>query len=309
MEYKSEVTKKRAEKKGTLCQSCGNKNAYKKNPQLSIDISKRNSGVIVSEETKKKMSKAGKERWRKMSNDEYLKICESRKGEGNSFFGRKHSKESLEKMLENKDYTYAQTDDFKKKVARHGKDNGMFGKKVYDVWIEKYGQEKADVLLDELKEKLSKSSKGKNNAMYGKPAPTGSGNGWSGWYKEWYFRSLKELSYMINVIEKNNWDWKAAECEELTIKYLSHDGTDRTYKADFLVENKWLIEVKPMKLMNSPTNKKKKEAAIKFCENIGIEYKMVDIEGIKNEQLIELVESGEVKLLKKYEDKLKRLKN
>ncbi|MBR4316812.1 MAG: hypothetical protein IKP65_07630 [Alphaproteobacteria bacterium] len=43
----------------------------------------------------------------------------------------------------------------------------------------------------ELKKKYSEKSKGKNNPMYGKPAPKGSGNGVSGWYKGWFFRSLR----------------------------------------------------------------------------------------------------------------------
>jgi len=50
--------------------------------------------------------------------------------------------------------------------------------------------------------------------MYGKPAPIGSGNGWSGWYKGWYFRSLLELSFMINVIERFKMSWQNAETKK-----------------------------------------------------------------------------------------------
>ena len=44
--------------------------------------------------------------------------------------------------------------------------------------------------------------------MYGRFSPRGSGNGWSGWYKEWYFRSLLELSYMINETKFNMGYWR-----------------------------------------------------------------------------------------------------
>jgi hypothetical protein len=63
---------------------------------------------------------------------------------------------------------------------------------------ELYGKEKAN----KMKNNLSILNSGSKNKMYGKPSPQGSGNGWSGWYKGWYFRSLIELSYMVNVIEK-----------------------------------------------------------------------------------------------------------
>jgi hypothetical protein len=36
--------------------------------------------------------------------------------------------------------------------------------------------------------------------MYGKPSPQGSGNGWSGWYKGKYFRSIMELSFIVEYL-------------------------------------------------------------------------------------------------------------
>ena len=61
-----------------------------------------------------------------------------------------------------------------------------------------YGPDKAK----EIKSKLGMF--GPDNPQYGKPANYDSGAGWSGWYKNWYFRSIYELSFMINYIEKNN---------------------------------------------------------------------------------------------------------
>ncbi len=48
-----------------------------------------------------------------------------------------------------------------------------------------------------LKEKHRQNAIGEGNNMYGRPSPQGSGNGWSGWYKERYFRSLRELMFLI----------------------------------------------------------------------------------------------------------------
>ena len=79
--------------------------------------------------------------------------------------------------------------------------------------------------------------------MYGKPSPQGSGNGWSGWYKGWYFRSLLELSYMILVIERFNISWSNGE--KIKITYKNFSGINRNYFPDFLLNNKYIIEIKP----------------------------------------------------------------
>jgi hypothetical protein len=62
-----------------------------------------------------------------------------------------------------------------------------------------------------MKKKMSDSISGEKNFWFGKPSPVGSGNGWSGWYKGWYFRSLLELSFMIKVIERFKFSWKSAD--------------------------------------------------------------------------------------------------
>jgi hypothetical protein len=124
--------------------------------------------------------------------------------------------------------------------------NGLKDKTFEEV----YGDNKAE----EIKKKISKASSGKNNGMYGKPTPRGSGNGWSGWYKNRYFRSLLELSYMF-YLDKNNIKFESAECEKFRIKY-EIDNVERTYVPDFyLIDFDKIIEIKPQKLINSKLNK------------------------------------------------------
>jgi len=87
-------------------------------------------------------------------------------------------------------------------------------------WEEFYGKEKSN----KLKQNMSIRTSGENNPMYGKPSPQGSGNGWSGWYKGWYFRSLKELSYMINIIERFHLKWENGEQKKYRIEYKDWKG-------------------------------------------------------------------------------------
>ncbi|MCD6436496.1 MAG: hypothetical protein J7L15_08995, partial [Clostridiales bacterium] len=233
--YTNKKNRNFAEKKGILCVSCSQKEAHKR-PEVILKHKKR--ALLLSEK--------------------YI-------GKGNPFYGRKHSEATKDKIRK-VDKSYTQTKKFRKKSARHGIRNGMYGKTFYDVWLEKYGKIEADKKMEQLKKKRSLNASGKNNSMYGKPSPQGSGNGWSGWYKGWFFRSLKELSYVIKEIESKNKKWRTAETKDLIIKYIDYKNDERTYRADFLVEEKYLIEVKPSNFESALTTRLNPHAALKFCQ-------------------------------------------
>jgi len=159
-------------------------------------------------------------------------------------------------------------------------------------------------LSEETKLKISKATSGKNNPMYGKPSPQGSGNGWSGWYKGWFFRSLMELSFMINVIERFNFKWESAENKKYKIEYKDWNNNERTYYADFILNEKYMIEIKPMKLHNSKSIILKKNAAIDFCKKNNLKYKLIDpIKILSKKDLINMIEIKDLKFLEKYKEK------
>jgi hypothetical protein len=110
------------------------------------------------------------------------------------------------------------SDEARKKMKRFGKDNHFFGKSYEKIIIEKYGNEEGFKKIKEKKQNMNKRMSGINNPMYGKPSPEGSGNGWSGWYKGFYFRSLMELSFIKLMID-NDIKIKSGEKEIFSIKY------------------------------------------------------------------------------------------
>lgn len=226
----------------------------------------------------------------------------SRKGTGNYFYGKRHSKITIKKMKKtNRDYT--QTTEFSQLVKR-----GMVGKPRKNAWTSwnRLSTKEKNIKISKFKAKLSKRMSGKNNPMYGKPAPQGSGNGWSGWYDGWYFRSLHELSYMIKVIKKDNLKWESAEKKELKIKYIDPLGHDRTYVADFIINNNIMIECKPKRLWKTPLVLAKKKAAQKFCNKINLKYRLVETQILTNQEIMELYNSGQIKWLPRYEEKFKK---
>lgn len=210
----------------------------------------------------------------------------SRSGINNPFYGKKHSKEYLDRQVQ----------------SNLGENNPMFGRSIYDIWVEKYGIDEANTKLATLKEKQSANNTGSKNKMYGRPTPEKAGNGWSGWYKKWFFRSLRELSYVINFLEKDNLEWKS--CEGLIrISYQDWNGVERTYSPDFIVGNN-IIEIKPAKLHKSATVLAKKEAAEKYCLEKNYIYNLIDCDILDILILKTYIANGLVVLTDKTKDKL-----
>jgi hypothetical protein len=227
----------------------------------------------------------------------------------NGFYGKKHSDEFCKRLSEQYRGRTLKPEQIKrqKENTLRGINHPNHGKSFYDILFEKYGKEGADERLIKFKEKASKNSKGKNNPMYGKPSPQGSGNGWSGWYKDFYFRSLHELQFLL-VAERFKLKSKSAESKEYQIKYTDFDGIVRNYFPDYVVNGKWLVEVKPKKLWNTPKNKIKFEAAREWCNDKNLIFKVVDFGKVESFIFDNLIETNSVVLNKRYIEKYFKLK-
>jgi len=235
---------------------------------------------------------------------ERLKQIASQPGEKNAMYGKSIYDVWVEKYGE-----YEAIKRFNNWINnledKSGDKNPMHGKSFYDIWVEKHGKEEADIKLQDYKKNKSEQNSGENNPMYGKPAPIGSGNGWSGWYRGWYFRSLHELSYMINVIERFGISWESAEKKKWSVKYVDWDGVERNYFPDFILEGKYMVECKPKKLWESETVKRKKYAGVKKCKELELTYKIVSPRKLSDDEINILYNNGDIKFLDRYEKKYK----
>lgn len=249
---------------------------------------------------------------RAVQNNTKCKTC-CKLGKKNPFFGKQHSvemKEHLHKLYKGKPiHSKKAKNKFRK--AFKGKNNPMYGKPLFDFWVERYGLDEAQNREKQWKAKLSIKSSGKNNPMYGKPAPKGSGCGWCGWYKDWCFRSLKELAYALSLDQENK-KWISGEKKEWQIKYTDSKGKVRNYYPDFIVDGREIVEIKPFHMRNLGNNTFKKIAAIQFASEQGMEYLVVDPPRLPKKRFKELYLSGEVTLASKwkrrYEEKYLKLK-
>lgn len=231
-----------------------------------------------------------------------LNFSETHRGENNTFYGKHHTIKVKQKLSKQRKGKHNSPDtEMKKECCTLNKTP------LIEIWTKNYGIEEANKRLQRMKNKLSLLSSGKNNAMYGKPSPKGSGNGWSGWYKNWYFRSINELSYFINVIERFKIKWNSGELKKYKIKYIDFNGKERNYFPDFVLNDKYMIECKPKKLWKTDLVKRKTAAAILFCSNHQMKYKLIECKKLSIDEMKVLHDTGDIKFIERYEEKYNRL--
>lgn len=174
---------------------------------------------------------------------------------------------------------------------------------IETIWKRKYSEDKFNLLSQQLREKHRLNASGSNNNMFGKPSPQGSGNGWSGWYKGWFFRSILELSFMIKVIERFKFKWESGEQQKFKVVYNDYLGVQRNYFPDFVLDNKYVVECKPKRLHNTPLVSCKTSYATAYFNSLNLKYKIIDIPKLSTEEFRQLVNSGKIILTDKYKIK------
>lgn len=309
--YKYAVNRNAADNRKSVCGSCGAKDRSPISKATRAKMGKHRLGKHHSQATKDKMSAAAKgwkpsmatrrlwsnQRKGKFNGTKYVGV-----GDKNPMFGRTIHDVWVEKY--GVDEANRRALEHAEKSKRAGNDNGMKGKSIYSVWLQKYSKEEADRRMTEYKAKQQRNSAGTNNPMYGKPSPKGSGNGWSGWYKRHYFRSLLELSYMIEL-DRTSTAWETGEQTQYAVAY---DDGKHNYFPDFhLIASDVFIEIKPSRLLNSQKNPEKFAAAsIAFPRFKVLTEK--DVSKIQPDALQALCVDNTVQLIDRWKAKLSGIK-
>jgi hypothetical protein len=101
-----------------------------------------------------------------------------------------------------------------------------------------------------------------------------------------------------------NFNWKPAD--SIKIPYTDYLGSQRNYFPDFILNNKYLIEIKPKRLKNTPSVIAKQQAAITYCKTNNMIYKLITPFMIKEKEIINLYTNGKIRFLFRYEEKFKQ---
>lgn len=121
-----------------------------------------------------------------------------------------------------------------------------------------------------------------------------SGRGYAGWYSGYLFRSLFELSFIYKMLNENH---IIKSAETITIYYKDASGTVHQYRPDFLVDNKYLYEIKDFRELDSEVVLLKKRAAESYCSNNNLEYILFsnkDFKQLTRAFIVELYRTGQI---------------
>jgi hypothetical protein len=151
----------------------------------------------------------------------------------------------------------------KEKIIKNAKNNAL------PSLIEKYGDIEGNSRYIDYNKR--KAVYGEKNAQYGKPAPKGSGRGISGYYKNYYFRSMTEY-FFIKYCEENSIKFHCNDVaiknnkSKITIPYIDETGTKRNYIPDFIINDTVIVEIKNSYALTTQNWKNKKEALENFLK-------------------------------------------
>ena len=162
---------------------------------------------------------------------------------------------------------------------------------------ERIGEEKGKRFREGARRRLKE-----NNPQRGKPPRRGGGAGWGGWFDGAYFRSLKELSYLVNVLD--GVEWENGEKAKYAVPYV-FEGVERTYFPDYVVGNV-MVEVKPKGAATFALVVAKAEAAREWAAARGMDYRLVlddEFPILTLSQMKDLHDAGRLKFLPKFETK------
>lgn len=218
------------------------------------------------------------------------------------FQGKSHTETTKDKIRNHPNQKLVHDHhNYKNRSMPAGADHHFTGSSFVQCWINKYGQEHADQLLTEYKNKKSIAMSGEKNHMYGKASPQGSGNGISGWFNGMFFRSLLELNFLVTC-HKLNYNVRSAECKEFQVKYPGIDF-ERNYYPDFILNDKYIVECKPIRLVQTINNQAKIKAAM---EKWGSEkFKVISPPKFSIYRIPKLIEEGLIKLTERSEKYLR----
>jgi hypothetical protein len=232
----------------------------------------------VKEKTSKTCKESGCGKW--MKGYEYpewriKKYQEKNAGDGNPFFGKKHSKKTRKRMSDNHADVTGNKNPLVRWLEKDPKNREIYSKRMKEVWKDPKNYE---TVCKRNLENVKQSMLNGNHNPYS--------NCECGWFEsikfsnKFYYQSSYEKMF-LEFCESSN-KIKALQRLSFVIPYKDNSGKQRNYYPDFLVNQTNVIEIKPKSMLNYNHNKQKIAAGKKYCDKNGYEYKLLMEDELKN---------------------------
>lgn len=118
--------------------------------------------------------------------------------------------------------------------------------------------------------------------------------GYVGRYKHYIFRSLMELSFILD--HENDHVVESAERKH-RIRYW-YDGKERTYHPDFILDSNTIVEIKPDTLIDDAKVRAKSAAIREYCDQLGLGFEIKSWP-VDKERIRTLILNNSVKITNK----------
>jgi hypothetical protein len=231
---------------------------------------------LVSESTKQKASKscieggAGRPVGIKMSEEQKEMYREIFKGEGNPFYGKKHSEKTKQKMSENHADFNGNKNPLRKALKRKPELHEKLSKIAVKRWASRTEEEK-ELIFKKVSESNANSEVTKAKKYH------------KHHNSDWF-----ENKKCGKIFCRSSWEQKVAavlsedarvccfSLEKYSVPYINKEGKERKTKIDFLATlvngQMVMIDVKPHSLLKFSNNQHKQNAYKKHCKKNKIHY-------------------------------------
>jgi hypothetical protein len=268
-------------------------------PKKSLKDS-RKARIFLSKKHKQNISRALKGRPSPLkgthfSEERKKEYSKKFSGKNNPFYNKKHTKATKKQMSTNH--------------ANFKGNNNPYRKAGKEVWVKCGLKSRGIKRSKSVREQMAINS-AKANLEYIRNK-----SHISGWFllkrlnKKYFFRSSYELLF-LNKMKEDLSIFNIIYEPKLKIPYF-FGGITRYYRPDYLINNKFLIEIKPYLLCKTEQNRTKIFAAINFCKKNNYIFRLYTEKYFKNfygvdsgyllkKEAIELIKNNkDIKLVKK----------
>lgn len=236
---------------------------------------------LVSESVKQKVShsciesECGRNPGFTVSEEQKQKISISVLGEKNPFYGKRHSKKTRQKMSQNHADFRGKKNPLVKWLNQTPQNKVIYSQRCKETWKNPKNYES---LCQSNKKSIVKAMLNGNHHPYS--------NCDHGWFisqrfnQRFYYQSSYEKRF-LDYCEISN-KISALQKVPFVIPYIDDCGKSHVYYADFLVNGKIVVEIKPSSLLNYNHNREKISAGKIYCSQNGYEYKLLMEDELNN---------------------------